>query len=232
MLVGPWAGALCVTVVLIVQGLLFADGGLTALGLNVINMALVGAFGGYVVFVALKRLFGRNRRSVIVASRRGGTSGNLRKAMAASTKPSAAATFATTEKVSSRMSRQAVRDTAPELAVRQSLFAAGERYRVAFPVPGRPRCTIDVAFPRRKVAVFINGCFWHGCPEHGRKSFSRNETYWNPKILRTQERDQETDELLTNAGWTVLRFWEHEPPATAAERITEQMRARRTGVSV
>ncbi|MEI2775199.1 MAG: very short patch repair endonuclease [Tetrasphaera sp.] len=102
------------------------------------------------------------------------------------------------------------RDTKPELRVRQRLHARGLRYRVAVrPEPTLPR-RADIVFTRQRVVVFIDGCFWHGCPEHGRTSFSRNETYWNPKILRTKERDQEVDGLLTSAGWTVLRFWEHD----------------------
>lgn len=90
--------------------------------------------------------------------------------------------------VSTRMSRQRTRDTGPEMAVRRRLFALGKRFRVAYPVPGRPRCSIDVAFPGPKVAVFIDGCFWNGCPEHG--SVPRtNTSFWDDKLGRNRRRD-------------------------------------------
>lgn len=128
--------------------------------------------------------------------------------------------FATTPSVSSRMSRQAVRDTAPELAVRRALFASGERFRVAFPVPGRGRCTIDVAFPRRKVAVFIDGCFWHGCTEH--KTIPRsNSATWTKKLSENRRRDQAVDDLLRGQGWVVVRAWEHEDPDGVCDRVRE-----------
>jgi DNA mismatch endonuclease (patch repair protein) len=111
------------------------------------------------------------------------------------------------------------RDTAPERALRSALHRLGFRFRVDYPiqVEGRsPRP--DLAFTRRRVAVFLDGCFWHGCPEHSRPP-KKNSSYWGPKIARNMERDQEHDERLRAAGWKVIRIWEHEDPAIAARRV-------------
>lgn len=112
------------------------------------------------------------------------------------------------------------RDTGPELAVRTELHRRGLRYRVDFPVlvTGRsPRP--DVVFTRQRVAVFIDGCFWHGCPQHAQRP-KQNSEYWGPKISRNVERDLEQTARLEAAGWTVIRVWEHEDPAMAAEQIS------------
>ncbi|MBE9937794.1 MULTISPECIES: very short patch repair endonuclease [Cellulosimicrobium] len=110
------------------------------------------------------------------------------------------------------------RDTAPEVALRRELHARGMRYRVAYPVPGQRRRTIDVAFTRAKVAVFVDGCFWHGCPEHGMMPRS-NGDWWKTKLAANQARDRDTDRLLSELGWTVVRVWEHEPPHVASDRV-------------
>lgn len=123
-----------------------------------------------------------------------------------------------TAAVSARMSRQASKDTAAELAVRRLLHAAGLRYRVEYPVPGMARRRIDVAFTRAKVAVLIDGCFWHGCPEHATHPKS-NAEWWRKKLDRNMARDRETTEHLTAEGWMVLRFWEHEAPEEVAVRV-------------
>jgi len=120
--------------------------------------------------------------------------------------------------VSARMSRQARRDTAPEVAVRKLLHASGYRYRLNERVPGMARRTIDITFTRAKVAVFLDGCFWHGCPEHATQPKS-NAGWWRQKLDRNMARDVETTEHLTAAGWTVLRFWEHEAPDEVAELV-------------
>lgn len=120
--------------------------------------------------------------------------------------------------VSARMSRQASKDTKAELVVRRLLHAAGLRYRVEYPVPGMARRRIDVAFTRAKVAVLIDGCFWHGCPEHATQPKS-NAEWWRQKLDRNMARDLETTEHLTALGWTVLRFWEHEAPEEVAVRV-------------
>lgn len=124
---------------------------------------------------------------------------------------------------SHRMAVAARQDTAPELALRRVLHAAGLRYRVGFPVPGQRRRTIDVAFTREQVAVFVDGCFWHGCPEHGTQPRS-NSSWWTTKLSANQARDRDTDRVLTEAGWTVLRVWEHEDPAAAADRVRAVVR--------
>ncbi|WP_393100439.1 very short patch repair endonuclease [Streptomyces sp. LN325] len=118
------------------------------------------------------------------------------------------------------MSRQARKDTSAELAVRRLLHAAGLRYRVEYPVPGMARRRIDVAFTRAKVAVLIDGCFWHGCPEHATYP-KANADWWRKKLDRNMARDRETTDHLAAQGWTVLRFWEHQ----AAEEVVVLVRA-------
>ena len=114
------------------------------------------------------------------------------------------------------------RDTGPELAVRRILHREGLRYRVDYPpLGGRRRA--DIVFTRQRVAVFIDGCFWHACPTHG-SSPRRNADYWVPKLARNVARDRETDSLLRDSGWTVLRFWEHEPPDIVSEAIVSALR--------
>ncbi|MFD5814614.1 very short patch repair endonuclease [Streptomyces sp. NPDC127038] len=117
------------------------------------------------------------------------------------------------------MSRQASKDTKAELVVRRLLHAAGLRYRVEYPVPGMARRRIDVAFTRAKVAVLIDGCFWHGCPQHATQP-KANAEWWRTKLDRNMARDRETTEHLTALGWTVLRFWEHEAPEDVVVRVT------------
>lgn len=103
------------------------------------------------------------------------------------------------------------RDTGPELAVRRALHSMGLRYRVNHPLPINRRRRADIAFTRAKVAIFIDGCFWHGCPEHGTTPRT-NTHFWSEKIARNRARDAETMGLLADAGWHALRFWEHENP--------------------
>lgn len=125
------------------------------------------------------------------------------------------------------MARQATRDTAAETAVRTLLHAAGLRYRVnAQPLPGLRR-TADIVFTRRRVAVFVDGCFWHACPDHGTVP-KTNADWWTAKLARNIQRDQETNEQLAAAGWHVVRVWEHEDPRAAAHRIEALVRIRPT----
>jgi DNA mismatch endonuclease (patch repair protein) len=120
------------------------------------------------------------------------------------------------------------RDTSPELALRSLVHASGLRYRVAAkPLPGMRR-TADLVFRPVKVAVFVDGCFWHGCPDHYVLP-KTNQDYWREKIGRNVQRDRDTDARLREAGWLVLRFWEHEPPEVCAETICTTVRARRSG---
>jgi DNA mismatch endonuclease (patch repair protein) len=110
------------------------------------------------------------------------------------------------------------RDTRPELALRSELHRRGLRYRIdARPVEGL-RCRADIVFRRQKVAIFVDGCFWHGCPEHG-TSPQTNASYWSAKIARNVERDRLNEAKLSDAGWVVIRVWEHELPTDAASRI-------------
>lgn len=135
--------------------------------------------------------------------------------------------FASSGAVRRRMSAQRRKDTAPELAVRRALHRMGMRYRVHVPPLPRLRRTADIVFTRDRVAVFVDGCFWHGCPEHGRRRHEVNDWYWPEKIARNQRRDTDTDARLREAGWTVVRVWEHEPADDAAGRITEAVEAAR-----
>ena len=122
------------------------------------------------------------------------------------------------------------RDTKPELRVRRLLHARGLRYKVAKrPIPALRR-TADLVFSGPRVAVFIDGCYWHGCPEHFTMP-TTNSDYWSTKIGRNQARDRETTSRLEDRGWLVLRFWEHETPAAVAEEIGRLVRARRAAVS-
>jgi DNA mismatch endonuclease (patch repair protein) len=117
------------------------------------------------------------------------------------------------------------RDTAPELALRSAVHALGLRYRVsARPLPALRR-SADLVFTRAKLAVFLDGCFWHGCPEHHTVA-STNAAYWADKVTSNQRRDVETDRQLEEAGWRVLRFWEHEDPKQAALRIAHEVHLR------
>jgi len=119
------------------------------------------------------------------------------------------------------------RDTAPELAIRRLTHATGLRYRVDHaPLPSHRRLRADMVFTRTRVAVFIDGCFWHGCPDHHRPART-NAEFWSAKVAGNRERDARTNALLRDAGWTVLRFWEHEPPAAVVARIAAAVRGRR-----
>jgi DNA mismatch endonuclease, patch repair protein len=118
------------------------------------------------------------------------------------------------------------RDTKPELALRSAVHALGLRYRVsAKPLAGLRR-TADLVFPRAKVAVFLDGCFWHGCPEHHTVA-SANAKFWADKVEGNRARDRDTDGRLAEAGWVSVRIWEHEDPQVAARQVEEVVRARR-----
>jgi DNA mismatch endonuclease (patch repair protein) len=120
------------------------------------------------------------------------------------------------------------RDTLPELRVRQMVHAAGLRYRVDYPpLAHNRRLRADLVFTRSKVAVFIDGCFWHGCPQHYVASRT-NTDYWGPKIRANAERDARNTALLQAEGWTVLRFWSHTSPEEAATAIAQAVDASRS----
>ena len=118
------------------------------------------------------------------------------------------------------------RDTKPEMAVRRAVHALGLRYRVdARPLPGLNR-RADLVFAGARCATFVDGCVWHGCPDHGMDART-NATYWSEKIRRNMERDVETDRLLVAAGWLPIRVWEHENPVEAARRVAALVASRR-----
>ena len=117
-------------------------------------------------------------------------------------------------------------DTKPELALRHALHKLGYRYRKDYRLDldsGR-RVRPDIAFTARKVAVFVDGCFWHACPEHGSKPRA-NEWYWGPKLVRNVERDRINDAALILAGWTVVRLWEHVPLDEAISTVVTVLAA-------
>ncbi|WP_374975024.1 very short patch repair endonuclease [Microbacterium trichothecenolyticum] len=119
------------------------------------------------------------------------------------------ASWASTAATRASMRSNRGRDTAPEMAIRRRLHALGLRYRVsARPILGIRR-TADIVFPRLRIAVFIDGCFWHGCPDHYQAPV-RNASFWADKRASNRLRDLDTNEILIEHGWTPLRFWEHE----------------------
>ena len=124
-----------------------------------------------------------------------------------------------------RMTHQRRRDTAPEMAIRRLLYARGLRYRVDAAPPGMRR-RADLVFGSARVAVFVDGCFWHGCPDHGTLP-KKNAAWWAEKIDSNVKRDRDTDQRLTADGWIVIRVWEHEAPEAAAARVGETVSNRR-----
>lgn len=118
------------------------------------------------------------------------------------------------------------RDTKPELALRSAVHALGLRYRVDARPLKELRRTADLVFPRAKVAVFLDGCFWHGCPQHHTVS-ATNATFWADKVKNNTARDRDTDRRLEESGWAVVRVWEHDDPADAARRVQAVVSARR-----
>lgn len=137
------------------------------------------------------------------------------------------ASWASTPAVRRSMQANRGRDTRPEMAIRKRVHAAGLRYRVSErPIPELRR-TADLVFRRDRIAVFCDGCFWHGCPEHGELP-TRNRAFWAEKLARNVARDRQTDSVLVAQGWTVLRVWEHDDADEAAERIVEAVMTVRT----
>ena len=118
------------------------------------------------------------------------------------------------------MSRVRNRDTDAELALRRELHTRGMRYRVNHRIEGLGRTRPDIVFIKAKVAVMVDGCFWHRCPEHATFPKS-NEAWWAEKLEVNVGRDRETDRLFAQLGWQVVRVWEHEDPTTAANRVQE-----------
>ncbi len=121
---------------------------------------------------------------------------------------------------SRRMAKVRQKGTRAEIEVRRELYRNGLRYRVGYVVLRRPRRFADIAFPGLKIAVFVDGCFWHGCPEHATWP-KQNAEFWRHKIETNRSRDADTDERLEEIGWKVVRIWEHESPVTATVTISE-----------
>jgi DNA mismatch endonuclease (patch repair protein) len=123
------------------------------------------------------------------------------------------------------------RDTKPEVALRSELHRRGLRFRKDLPIDlgeGRRSVRADIVLTAARIAVFVDGCFWHGCPDHHR-SPRRNPEYWGPKIASNIARDRRVDDALALEGWTVVRVWEHEDVGVAAERIVAVWRSLRKG---
>ncbi|MBW6438293.1 very short patch repair endonuclease [Actinoplanes hulinensis] len=123
---------------------------------------------------------------------------------------------------------QAIRrsDTKPEIRLRALLHSRGLRFRKDLRIDlDSVRVRPDIAFTRKRVAIFVDGCFWHLCPDHGRQP-KINDWYWGPKLQRTIERDKTANQALEAADWIVVRVWEHEPVDEAADRIASVLRER------
>jgi DNA mismatch endonuclease (patch repair protein) len=127
------------------------------------------------------------------------------------------------------MAKVRQKGTDAEIALRRELYRRGMRYRVDYEVLKKPRRVADVAFPGLMIAIFVDGCFWHGCPVHATWP-KQNAEFWRQKIETNRLRDADTNSRLLDVGWTVLRFWEHQSPTQAADAIAQTVamaRARR-----
>lgn len=123
------------------------------------------------------------------------------------------------------MQRQGRRDTKPELALRRELWRRGLRYRVDVQPLAGVRRRADIVFTRARVAVYVDGCYWHSCPTH-RTTPKANRDWWVAKLQANEQRDRDTDERLRAGGWEVVRVWEHEDPRSAADRVEAVLQSR------
>lgn len=138
--------------------------------------------------------------------------------------PQVKESFASSPGVRSRMQLQKEKDTRPEVELRKELFVLGLRYRLhRRVVPGTAR-TVDIVFGPARVAVFVDGCFWHGCPQHSAQIPKSNTEFWTEKIAQTRRRDRDTERRLHERSWTVVRVWEHEDAKHAASKIAKILR--------
>lgn len=119
---------------------------------------------------------------------------------------------------SRRMAKVRQKGTDAEVALRREMYRIGLRYRIDYEVMRKPRRVADIAFPGRKIAIFVDGCFWHGCPEHATWP-KQNAEFWREKIEANRRRDADTNDRLRSLGWMVLRFWSHESPSMAAKAV-------------
>lgn len=129
---------------------------------------------------------------------------------------------------SRRMAKVRQKGTSAEMALRRELYRRGLRYRVDYEVLKKPHRVADVAFPGLKIAIFVDGCFWHGCPVHASWP-KQNAEFWRKKIEANRQRDNDTNERLSRMGWKVLRFWQHESPAESAASVARAIRIERLG---
>lgn len=123
------------------------------------------------------------------------------------------------------MTRTAQKDNQIERALRRAVYALGLRFRLHRRLLAGSRRSADIVFPSSRVAVFVDGCFWHSCPLHGSKP-KNNAGWWEAKLKANRARDRDTDERLMRLGWKVVRVWEHEDPVIAAAAIERVVRAR------
>jgi DNA mismatch endonuclease (patch repair protein) len=120
------------------------------------------------------------------------------------------------------------KDTKPEVAIRSALYAAGYRYRKDFPIrTGGRLIRPDITFTKQRIAVFVDGCFWHGCPTHGQVP-ATNSSFWASKLAANVERDRLQTDLLGNDGWHVVRVWEHNTLDDSLRQIVRMLRGQRT----
>ncbi len=131
-----------------------------------------------------------------------------------------------TSEASHRMQRVRQQTSSAKAVQRRELHACGLRYRVQVPVLTKPRRVADVAFSGLRVAAFVDGCFWHGCPEHATLP-KANADFWRSKILANKERDLDTDRRRREYGWVVVGAWAHEAPSAVASRVVGAVRSRR-----
>ena len=124
-----------------------------------------------------------------------------------------------------RLRRQPRQDTQPELKLRRELHRRGLRYRIERQVLPDTRRRVDIVFPKQRIAVFVDGCFWHSCPEH-RTVPKTNRDWWESKLRANVERDRDTDRRLMEAGWMVIRLWEHEGLSDTAYQVEAAVRSR------
>lgn len=128
------------------------------------------------------------------------------------------------------MQAQRRRDTGPELEIRRAIHRLGLRYFVDRRPMRQLRRKADLIFPTERVAVFVDGCFWHSCPVHGSIP-KANRRWWQAKFNATRRRDEHTDEVLRTSGWTVVRVWEHDACEAAAARVAGVVRDIRAEIS-
>lgn len=129
--------------------------------------------------------------------------------------------------VSAVMKANKKTDTVPEKMIRSELHKRGYRFRKNYQIKDSEiHCHVDIVFPRRKIAIFVDGCFWHACPRHGNLP-GHNQNYWQKKLERNKVRDQQNTYGLSNRGWKVIRIWEHEETETALSKITKALERKR-----